>query len=76
LSVRIRAPLARREIKLSERFLVGPELDPKIKRGEQPKPKRKSISHARISAQGKREKLYGRANRADFSFCHGRAVQL
>jgi len=32
-----------REIKMSERFLVGPELNPKIKRGEQPKPKRKSI---------------------------------
>ena len=32
-----------RGIKMSERILVGPELNPKIKRGEQPKPKRISI---------------------------------
>src|SRR5438094_121505 len=32
-----------REIKMSERFLVGPELNPKIKRGEQPKPRRSSM---------------------------------
>lgn len=28
---------------MSERVLVGPELDPKIKRGDQPKPRRISI---------------------------------
>jgi hypothetical protein len=33
-----------RTIKLSERILVGPELNPRIKRGEQPMPKRKSMT--------------------------------
>jgi hypothetical protein len=41
-----------REIKMSERFLVGPELNPKIKRGEQPKPKRMSMLDHLIKGVG------------------------